>query len=947
MMIKPLVRVLIAGGGIAGLTLANLLKQAGRNVRFEVTLIEAYSLSNINDTSIGGGIGLWPPSQLVLNQLPHYKNFIEGHGFLMPIPSYRSGNGKILAQAKPHFEDRFPVLSIDRNQLVKFLIDGISETSNMKLIDNKKIKHYQRDEKEIILFTEDGSAYRGDVVIACDGIHSCMRTQLMSELSQLPLHPMQLGYTYFRANVKLPIDDDTQWWSVAFETWGHGQGHGFRFGYVPLKPPYAFWFIAIKADNTHPFLQPTDKVQLVDENVKQFLKLLIKDWQPVKNDQKAIAVDYVKLIEYTEQILRTDIAKVANVTSFPWTSKDNKIVLVGDAAHATAPNIAQGAGISIEDTAELVSRLDSINYLVALTGFEKSRKHRAKVVQGYADLIAKIGQINTPCLQSIRDNFMRTVTCLFPSLQQSIFEKAVSHSLGGDNRRPYWQAPIIGTQQPIKHELFSSVTDNSNQLLSSVSRFKQSVWGGEGQGVVSVEIGKGFLSVLAKLMRMPKNMQQQPFYAKVVNLSSHRQQWTRSFGYKTNQQISYSTSHDRFCDGNRKTYLSEGFGKLLDNVFRFIYTINFEGEKELSFSSRGITLFDKWKLPLPSACLPSSKWIEKATPTGWYFEGTISLPLLGQLMSYKGEFTPSQNVEKNGAKRLIIAGGTGMIGRAVCEVFLRQGYQIFCLTRNSQQQMKLFTVQPIDLYSDWSHLIDENTIIINLAGSNPGAKRWHANVKNDIAQSRFKVIDIIHSNIKRSKQKPRKYLQASAVGFYGHSDETIFTEESMPVRSEHSGTQFRIDTCVSIEEKSNLDECDVIHLRIGHVLSNEGGILPYLRLAKFFGCKQIGEGNQFVPFIHIDDVTKAIAFIAENKAFREGPVNLTAPNGCSNKMLLNQLTCFRWLPKWSLSKKVMSLLVGESSVVLTDSEHVQPKKLQNAEFKFDFENIEQAINGLK
>lgn len=102
-----------------------------------------------------------------------------------------------------------------------------------------------------------------------------------------------------------------------------------------------------------------------------------------------------------------------------------------------------------------------------------------------------------------------------------------------------------------------------------------------------------------------------------------------------------------------------------------------------------------------------------------------------------------------------------------------------------------------------------------------------------------------------------------------------------------------------------------------------------------------------MPFIHINDVVKAISFIAQNNNLENGPINLISPKSCTNIALLKQLHYFQWLPKWPLSKKILKVLVGESSVVFTDSKNIKPQRLQNAGFEFDFPEINQAINGYR
>lgn len=949
MVVKP-VHVLIVGGGIAGLTLANLLIHGNKKVKFHVTLLESRPFFDSNEQSIGGGIGIWPPSQTVLKNIPNYQNFIEQFGYIMPFPSYRNADGKILARANEDFGDRFPVQCLNREDLINMLLSGLKNRDDVEIITSQKICGYERDNDQIVV-NVDGKKYKGDLLVACDGIHSKIRNFLMSELERPPVHETDLGYTYFRANTRLPADTQHKWWSQAFETWGNGNSkrygnHDIRFGYVPLKPPNAFWFIAVKTQKDHKYLSPINSVQVVNEDTKEFLKELIKEWKPIRTDSGEIVVDYEELINSTQKILRTDIAKIQGVEQFPWTSRDNRVVLVGDAAHATAPNIAQGAGLCIEDAACLASKLNRVDYLEGIFEYEQERKPRAKTVQNVADLIASVGQVQNPIIKMIRNWVMWVASNFFPSLQRSIFEYFVSFSLGGSTKSRYWQAPRLSITDDAPSSVFGRVFPKLNQLDKHVKEFKTSSIGGSGRGVVTVEKPSSFAKILGGFAGFPRDMNQQPFYAEVVNLSKDVQRWSRSFGYHTPQQKTYSTTHSIYRGFNQQMYLSEGIGGFLDNAFRFIYQIKLQPDKSIKYESQGLTFFDSFQIPLPSFLLPKSEWIEKPTEKGWKFDGKISFPMIGTLLHYYGQFQiDKKDVVRN--KRIVIAGGSGMIGKEVCLEFIRKGYDVYCLSRSARTQLNIDGVKVRAINEDWSDLVDRNTIILNLSGANPGANRWTPSVKSDIAESRFQVIDTIIQNIERAREKPLKYLQASAAGFYGNASDTILTEDSDPVVGTDPGTKFRVDVCKEIEARANNANCNVVNLRLGHVLSNEGGLLPYYRFSGFFCAGRFGSGNQFVPFVHVKDVAKAIEFIANNVTLIEGAINITAPRPCSNSEMLRELRLIKWGPGVPIPESVLKLLIGESAVVLTDSERVQPKRLLESGFQFDYNSINESLHGLQ
>jgi hypothetical protein len=153
------VRVLIAGGGISGLTLANLLVRNTQKVKFHVTILESMPAEGPNKKSIGGGIGLWPPSQSVLRNIPNYQCFLDEHTFLMPSPSYRNMLGRILASPNPGFAERFPVYSLNRDDLTSFLFDNLKDRDDVEIITSQKIENYERVNDEVIINTIDGKSY--------------------------------------------------------------------------------------------------------------------------------------------------------------------------------------------------------------------------------------------------------------------------------------------------------------------------------------------------------------------------------------------------------------------------------------------------------------------------------------------------------------------------------------------------------------------------------------------------------------------------------------------------------------------------------------------------------------------------------------------------------------------------------------------------------------------
>lgn len=228
----------------------------------------------------------------------------------------------------------------------------------------------------------------------------------MKERKLPEVKPSHCGYAYFRAVIDLShlqgYSDDSRWHKVAFESWGEKK----RFGYVPLKAPKTFWFFAVPLGTDG--LSEYVGSHTCSEQQKAWILKQVSHWKA--------PVHIKQLVENTPAnfILRTDIRKIKGVTEFPWNSKNNNILIIGDAANATAPNLAQGAGLAIESAWDLVSMVD-FQTGSGIESFLQRRRKRATTVQNIADLVADVGQLSQP-LSSLRDIAMAGVTKLLSGL---------------------------------------------------------------------------------------------------------------------------------------------------------------------------------------------------------------------------------------------------------------------------------------------------------------------------------------------------------------------------------------------------------------------------------------------------------------------------------------------------------------------------------------------------
>jgi len=307
---------------------------------------------------------------------------------------------------------------------------------------------------------------------------------------------------------------------------------------------------------------------------------------------------------------------------------------------------------------------------------------------------------------------------------------------------------------------------------------------------------------------------------------------------------------------------------------------------------------------------------------------------------------------------ILITGGTGLIGRALSAALFSKGHSITVLTRNPDKARDALHSGVLPVKWDgrsldgWGHLIEETDAVINLAGESIAGDtlpaifthRWNNENKNRIRASRLNAGRALLSAIKNAKRKPRVFIQASAVGFYGpRGDEEI--SENTP-----AGSDFLAETCRiwedSTAEIENMGIRRVI-IRTGLVLAPKGGILPLILLPfRLFVGGPLGSGDQFVSWIHIKDQVNAIRFLLENEG-AGGVYNFTTPYPVRQHELatiaggLMRRPSFFPVPGFALK-----LVLGEKSILVLDGQRTFPEKLIADGFHFRYENLKTALNNL-
>ncbi len=300
-------------------------------------------------------------------------------------------------------------------------------------------------------------------------------------------------------------------------------------------------------------------------------------------------------------------------------------------------------------------------------------------------------------------------------------------------------------------------------------------------------------------------------------------------------------------------------------------------------------------------------------------------------------------------KRVIVAGGTGFIGRALIKELIRLKYEVVVLTRNIEKGKLYFgntaVIEKWDgaTSGGWGHLADGSYAIINLAGESVAKWPWNQKVKEKIISSRINSVRSINQAVENAKRKPKVLILGTAIGFYGAINEKIFYNEKTP-----KGTGFLPEVVKLWEDEFKNFKNEKIRkviLRTGVVLGLNDGMLSKLyKSFSFFSGGHFGNGNQGVSWIHWKDEIKGFIFIIENSSL-EGVFNLCAPNPVSARDFSKTLGVVLNRPSWlhlpSFFVKMVFGQMGEE--VLLNGLYVIPERLIKAGFKFQFPQIDNAI----
>lgn len=291
---------------------------------------------------------------------------------------------------------------------------------------------------------------------------------------------------------------------------------------------------------------------------------------------------------------------------------------------------------------------------------------------------------------------------------------------------------------------------------------------------------------------------------------------------------------------------------------------------------------------------------------------------------------------------VVLAGGAGLVGRRLTKALLGAGARVAVLSR-TPERLTLAAGAEGHPWDALPGLVEEASAVVNLAGEGLGDRRWTAHRKQVLQASRIQTTTRIGTAIGAARKPPETWVNASAIGFYGHRPEAPCEEDSPP------GTGFLPDLCRAWEAAAGpLPGVRGVQLRLGVVLAREGGALPRLaQPVQCFAGTALGSGRQGFSWIHIEDLVRLVLAVLANPSFA-GPVNATAPFPVSQQVFMRTLgqrlrRPILLVPGW-LTAAAVSLALGEmADAMLLEGAEVLPKKALQQGFSFRFPTLAEAL----
>lgn len=296
--------------------------------------------------------------------------------------------------------------------------------------------------------------------------------------------------------------------------------------------------------------------------------------------------------------------------------------------------------------------------------------------------------------------------------------------------------------------------------------------------------------------------------------------------------------------------------------------------------------------------------------------------------------------------KIVIAGGSGFIGQKLTDLLLAEGHTIVILTRKEKKSsIKVKFVKWLSDGASPENEIKNVDAFINLAGVSINDGRWNKSHQKQIYESRMTATDELLRIISRLTEKPSVLINASAIGIYPASVRNVYTENSTEIADDFLGETVRD---WEIKAKQLVEHSiRTVFMRFGVVLGKEGGALPLMALPyKLFVGGKVGSGEQWVSWVHVTDVVRAICFALENNRL-SGAVNVTSPSPLQMNDFGKTIGAILHRPHWfPVPSFVMKAVLGQKSALVLEGQRVMPQVLMEEGFEFTFPSLKPALDDL-
>jgi len=298
-------------------------------------------------------------------------------------------------------------------------------------------------------------------------------------------------------------------------------------------------------------------------------------------------------------------------------------------------------------------------------------------------------------------------------------------------------------------------------------------------------------------------------------------------------------------------------------------------------------------------------------------------------------------------KRIILAGGSGFLGRLLSKYLTERGYEVTVLTRHPNQGSNVKELHwDGSTLGPWAEHLDGARAVVNLAGKSVNCRYTPEN-RREINESRVNSVRVIGEAIRACSNPPRVLVQSASLAIYGDVGDRWCDESTSP------GDGFPVETCLLWEKafaEAPTPQTRRVIYRIGFVLGKSGGALQTLaRLAKFGLGGTVGNGRQYISWIHYLDMNRLFLSAIEQEQMN-GVFNATCPQPVTNAEFMRDLRRVLhrpWsppVPTWAVH--IGSRLMGTEACLALTGRRCQPKRLQENGFTFDFPKLPEALTDI-